>query len=60
VCTRFLFSSSRSLYGASRDAAVSEDAEFDPVTQYGECKVLAEQGISQLAVGPTHAHHATA
>ena len=46
---RFLFSSSCSLYGAAGDAPVSEDGAFNPVTPYGESKVLAEQGISKLA-----------
>jgi nucleoside-diphosphate-sugar epimerase len=60
---RFLFSSSCSLYGAAGDAAVSEDAEFHPVTPYGESKVLAERGISQLAddnFSPTYLRNATA
>ena len=40
---RFLFSSSCSLYGAAGSAAVAEDAELNPVTPYGETKVLAER-----------------
>ena len=46
---RFVFSSSCSLYGAAGDAILDETAQFDPVTAYGESKVLAEQGISPLA-----------
>jgi nucleoside-diphosphate-sugar epimerase len=60
---RFLFSSSCSLYGAAGNAAVAEDGEFHPVTPYGESKVLAEQGISQLAddeFSPTYLRNATA
>jgi nucleoside-diphosphate-sugar epimerase len=60
---RFLFSSSCSLYGAAGNAAVTEDAEFHPVTPYGESKVLAEQGISRLAddeFSPTYLRNATA
>jgi nucleoside-diphosphate-sugar epimerase len=60
---RFLFSSSCSLYGAAGEAPVSEDGEFHPVTPYGESKVLAEQGISQLAdddFSPTYLRNATA
>ena len=60
---RFLFSSSCSLYGAAGDAPVTEDAEFNPVTPYGESKVLAEAGIAALAddsFSPTYLRNATA
>lgn len=60
---RFLFSSSCSLYGAAGDGPVAEDGEFNPVTPYGESKVLAEQGISALAddtFSPTYLRNATA
>jgi len=60
---RFLFSSSCSLYGAAGDAPVAEDGKFNPVTPYGESKVLAEQGISALAddtFSPTFLRNATA
>ncbi len=60
---RFLFSSSCSLYGAAGDAPVAEDGVFNPVTPYGESKVLAEQGISRLAddtFSPTFLRNATA
>jgi len=59
----FLFSSSCSLYGAAGDAPVAEDGEFNPVTPYGESKVLAEQGISKLAddsFSPVYLRNATA
>jgi nucleoside-diphosphate-sugar epimerase len=60
---RFLFASSCSLYGAAGSAAVAEDADLFPVTPYGESKVAAEQGLSQLAddsFSPTYLRNATA
>ena len=47
---RFLFASSCSLYGASgRDAPLTEEAAFNPVTPYGESKILVEHDVSELA-----------
>lgn len=47
---RFLFSSSCSLYGAaSHDAPLTEDAQFAPVTPYGESKVRSEASLRALA-----------
>lgn len=61
---RFLFSSSCSLYGAGPgDAALREDADFAPVTPYGESKVLAERDIRKLAdetFSPVSLRNATA
>ncbi len=60
---RFLFSSSCSLYGAAGDAPVTETAAFNPVTPYGESKILAEQAIHELAdasFSPTYLRNATA
>jgi nucleoside-diphosphate-sugar epimerase len=48
--SRFLFSSSCSLYGAGTDdAPLTEEAEFAPVTPYGESKVRSEAGLAELA-----------
>ena len=61
--TRFLFSSSCSLYGAAGSAAVAEDAELNPVTAYGESKIVAERELTALAndgFTPTFLRNATA
>jgi nucleoside-diphosphate-sugar epimerase len=60
---RFLFSSSCSLYGAAGDAPVDEASAFNPVTPYGESKVMAEEAVSRLAddsFSPTYLRNATA
>lgn len=60
---RFLFSSSCSMYGAAGDELLSESADFNPITPYGESKVLADREISELAdenFAPTFLRNATA
>ncbi|HTA33856.1 MAG TPA: SDR family oxidoreductase [Solirubrobacteraceae bacterium] len=60
---RYLFSSSCSLYGAADQDWIDETAAFNPVTPYGESKVLAEHDIGLLAddsFSPTFLRNATA
>lgn len=60
---RFLYSSSCSLYGASSDAPLTEDSEFNPVTPYGESKVMSEDSLREMAddgFSPTYLRNATA
>jgi nucleoside-diphosphate-sugar epimerase len=48
--SRFLFSSSCSLYGAGTDdSPLDENAAFSPLTPYGESKIKSEQDLRPLA-----------
>uniref|UniRef100_UPI0012D4B03E NAD-dependent epimerase/dehydratase family protein n=1 Tax=Catellatospora paridis TaxID=1617086 RepID=UPI0012D4B03E len=62
--TRFLFSSSCSLYGKGLDdAPLAEDAGFNPITPYGTSKIESEQGLLALAddsFSPVFLRNATA
>lgn len=62
--SRFLFSSSCSLYGLAAGAEfLTENAAFNPVTPYGESKVLVERDVSRLAdnsFSPSYLRNSTA
>jgi nucleoside-diphosphate-sugar epimerase len=61
--SRFVFSSSCSTYGAAGDDFLDENASLNPVTPYGESKVLVERDVKLLAndsFSPTYMRNATA
>jgi len=60
---RFVFSSSCSTYGSSGDVFLDESGALNPVTPYGETKVLFERDVARLAddhFSPTYMRNATA
>jgi len=60
---RFVFSSSCSTYGAAGDDFLDEEASLNPVTPYGESKVMVERDVAPLAdenFSPTFMRNATA
>lgn len=46
---RWVFSSSCSNYGAGGDGLLDEHAAFNPVTPYGESKVMVERDVAPMA-----------
>jgi nucleoside-diphosphate-sugar epimerase len=61
--SRFVYTSSCSVYGVGSDDFKSEDSEPNPQTAYARCKVLVEQDVSKLAddsFSPTFLRNATA
>ncbi len=60
---RYVFSSSCSTYGKAGDEFLTESADFNPVTPYGQTKVYVERDVAKLADDnfvPTFLRNATA
>jgi nucleoside-diphosphate-sugar epimerase len=61
--TRFIYTSSCSVYGIGSDGFKTEESDTNPQTAYAKCKVLVESDVSQLAddsFSPTFLRNATA
>jgi nucleoside-diphosphate-sugar epimerase len=61
--SRFVYTSSCSVYGAATQDLVDEDSPLAPQTAYAECKRLVEQDVGALAddgFSPTFLRNATA
>ena len=60
---RWLFASSCSLYGRAGNEMLTEEADFSPMTPYGESKILVERDVRELAsndFSPVFLRNATA
>jgi nucleoside-diphosphate-sugar epimerase len=60
---RLIFASSCSLYGVAGDEMLTEEAAFNPITPYGQSKVLFERDVATLAgddFSPTFLRNSTA
>jgi nucleoside-diphosphate-sugar epimerase len=61
--TRFVYTSSCSVYGVGSDDFKTEESDPNPQTAYAECKVLVERDVAKLAddgFSPTFLRNATA
>lgn len=61
--TRFVYTSSCSVYGLGSGEFLSEKSQVNPQTAYAECKVLVERDVSKMAddnFSPTFLRNATA
>jgi nucleoside-diphosphate-sugar epimerase len=61
--SRFVYTSSCSVYGAGSGEFKTEESEVNPQTAYARCKVLVEQDLSAMAnddFSPTFLRNATA
>ena len=61
--SRFVHTSSCSVYGLGGDEFKTEESELNPQTVYSKCKVLVERDLSQMAdddFSPTFLRNATA
>lgn len=61
--SRFVYTSSCSVYGAGQDELRTEESPPNPQTAYAHCKVLVEHAVSELAdddFSPTFLRNATA
>jgi nucleoside-diphosphate-sugar epimerase len=61
--TRFIYSSSCSVYGVAADECVTEESPTNPQTAYARCKTLVEHDVAALAddtFSPTFLRNATA
>lgn len=61
--TRFIYTSSCSVYGVASNESVTEQSPTNPQTAYAQCKVLVERDVSALAdddFSPTFLRNATA